>query len=141
MGAPEIEYTRIFLTLTRREVDAQTFRRLIRAAEPLASAHASAEDARLVQAILTDPEYDKYFLDRKKAVEFFGGPDKLRDSWTQAKMSTLRRIVDIASVVLMHSAMDAALTDVCRLAAVLRPADWASLLEKKQVTLASVRTE
>jgi hypothetical protein len=141
MSETDAAYTRIFLTLTRRYSDTQTFRRLVSAGEPLASAHASAEDATLVRAILTDPEFDRFFLDREKAVEFFGGPEALRASFTQNKISTLRRIVDIASIVLVHSALDAAITDLCRLTALLGPSDWEPLLERQQVPLADARSE
>ncbi len=141
MSETETAYMRIFMTLTRRHSDTQTFRRLVSAGEPLASARASAEDARLVTAILADPDFDKYFLGRHKAVEFFGGPEALRASLTQDKVSTLRRIVDTASIVLMHSALDAALTDLCRIAALLRPSDWEPFLERQQVPLASVKSE
>src|SRR5206468_3603895 len=141
MSEAETAYTRIFITLTRRHGEIETFRRLVTAGEPLVSAHASAEGERFVNAMLTDPEFDQYFLDRKKAIEFFGGPDALRASLTHDKMSTLRRIVDTASIVLMHTALDAALTDLCRLAALLRPTDWESRLERQQVSLASVKSE
>src|SRR5687768_10247946 len=113
MSEADAMYTRIFLTLIQRHFDTLTFRGLVGAGEPYATARAAAEDEQLVRAILTDTEYDKYFLDRKKAVEFFGGAEVFRASLTQDKVSILRRSVDSASIVLMHSALDAALTDLC----------------------------
>src|SRR4029077_2869293 len=112
---------------------------LSKAGEPMAQAHASAEDARLVSEILTNPEYDQYFLDRKKAVAFFGGPEALRDSMTQAKLTTFRQLVDYASIVVMHSALDAALTDLCRLAAALKPTDWEDRLAERTVKMAQLK--
>src|SRR2546427_6258116 len=140
MSKPETTYARIFFTLIRRQADTMTFRRLVRAGEPLAKAQASGEDTQLANDILKDPKYDEYFLDRQKAVEFFGGTEALANSWTQGKISTLRGIVDLASVVVMHSALDAALTDLCRLAATMKPSDWEERISDKQIKLASVKT-
>ena len=134
-----VVYTRIFETLMTRHANTITFRRLSRAGEPLATAHASADDTRLVNEILNNPEYDQYFLDRQKAVEFFGGPEAMAASMTQAKITTLRQLVDLASIVVMHAALDAALTDLCRLAAALNPADWEARLADKTVKMAQLR--
>jgi len=133
MSKPETTYARIFFTLIRRQADTMTFRRLVRAGEPLAKAQASGEDTQLANDILKDPKYDEYFLDRQKAVEFFGGTEALANSWTQGKISTLRGIVDLASVVVMHSALDAALTDLCRLDATIKPSDWEDRISDKEI--------
>jgi hypothetical protein len=135
----EVVYTRIFTTLINRQSNTITFRRLSKAGEPMAAAHASVEDMRLVNEILTNPEYDQYFLDRKKAVEFFGGPEALAASMTQGKITTLRQLVDYASIVVMHSALDAALTDLCRLAAALKASDWEARLAERTVKLGQLR--
>ena len=133
-----VVYSRIFETLMMRHANTITFRRMSRAGEPLATAQASAEDRKLVNEILTNPEYDQYFLDRQKAVEFFGGPEAMAASMTQAKITTLRQLVDLASIVVMHAALDAALTDLCRLAAALSPVDWEARLAEKTVRMAQL---
>jgi hypothetical protein len=58
---------------------------------------------------------------------------------TNSQTSSFRSIVDAASLVFMHAALDAAVTDLCRLAAILAPVDWLHWLKETKVTLAEAR--
>lgn len=139
MHSAERRYARVFMTLTGRWSDTLTFRKLARLGEPHASAQIALENAEFAQSLVSDPEYDQYFVDRHKFVASFGGPAAIGKSLTTKQLETFRRSVDIASIVFMHSTLDAAISELCHVAAEIRPSDWEPFIERQQLPLASVK--
>jgi hypothetical protein len=132
-------FTRVLMNLTRRHADMLTFRRLsgfglIAAAETL-----KQENLDLANAILNDPTYDEFFTDRKAAVEFFGGPEAMATNTTNQELLKYSRIVDAGALVFVHSAVDAAVSDLCRATMLLDPASWERYVEATKVSLADAK--
>ena len=132
-------FTQVFLNLTRRHSDMLTFRRLADLGKPAAISTLHDEQLELAQDILTNPAYDEVFKDRKAAVEFFGGPAKMAVMTAAQEIQKYSRIVDAASLVFLHSAVDASVSDLCRVTLLLDPASWESYVLSQTVTLGEAK--
>ncbi len=135
----ENRYTRIFTTLNQRSVDVYAFRRMVALGKPLAARQSGIEDAALVEMVFTNPKYTSYWLNPTAAVRVLGGKPAIAERMTKAKMATMERAVDVASLVFIHSSLDGALSELCRVAAALRPDAWELSVANQKVTLAQVK--
>lgn len=133
-------FARVFATLTQRHSDVLTFRRLADLGKPIAVKTLHEEQLELVNQILTNPDYAQIFPDPKAAVEFFGGPDKMAAMSTGTAIKKYSSIVDAASLVFLHSAVDAAISDLCRVTLLLDPASWETYVLSTKVSLAEAKT-
>lgn len=116
-----------------------TFRRLSDLGLPVAASALKQENLDLANAILKDPSYDKFFKDRKVAVEFFGGPEVMATNTTNEELLKYSRIVDAAALVFVHSAVDAAVSDLCRVTMLLDPASWERYVDGMKISLADAK--
>ena len=106
MSKPETTYARIFFTLIRRQADTMTFRRLVRAGEPLAKAQASfvkEYSADWRETIFTQVCKHLEANDRRVEPLLFllreADPNELRD-WLERRALTLRKKEDYANALL-----------------------------------------
>jgi len=107
-------FTRVMKNLTRRHSDMLTFRRLSDLGLPVAASTLKQENLDLANAILSDPSYKEFVTDPKAFVEFFGGPEAMATNTANQELLKYSRIVDAAALVFIHSAVDAAVSDLCR---------------------------
>jgi hypothetical protein len=128
-------FARVFSSLTRRHADMITFRRLADLGKPVAVSTLHQEQLELANAILMNPSYAQFFPDPQAAVEFFGGPAKMAAMTTSQEIQKYSRIIDAASLVFLHSALDAAVSDLCRVTLLLDPASWEPYVLSTKVTL------
>jgi hypothetical protein len=136
----ERRYTNIFSTLNQRWSDTHVFRRLAELGAPLAKSRLVAENNLLAQRIAHDAEYDELFIDKAKAVEFFGGTERLAMLLTQRELTSFQRAVDAASLIFVHSALDAAVSDLCRVCALIAPTDWEPFLSNQKIPLSQAKS-
>lgn len=132
-------YGEVFLTLTRRSVDTNTFRRLSEIGLPHAEEHLLLQFVKFVSELVGGPDFDKYFLDREAALDYFGGVGGMAASMTSNELSAYQRSIDTASVVFAHSAVDAATSELCWITAFSSPDDWEPFVGAKKVSLSEVR--
>jgi hypothetical protein len=141
MSADQAEriFTRVFMNLTRRHADMLSFRRLADLATPVAASVLKQEQLELAHSIQHDPAYGEFFTDGKAAVEFFGGPEAMAESSANQEIVKYRRIVDAAALVFLHSALDAAVSDLCRVTLLLDPLAWEAYILATKVSLAEAK--
>jgi hypothetical protein len=134
-------YSRAFQNLLQSDADVHTFRRIAELGKPAATASLSVENYQFALSIQLDPAFDVYFKDRKGAVEFFGGPEKMGASSTRAQLGQFTRAIDAASLIFIHSAVDAALSDLCQVALLLGPAEWEVCITNQKASIAELRKQ
>lgn len=131
-------FSRVFHNLTQRHADVTTFRRLAALGRGSAAAALSAENYGFALSVLNDPAYDAFFLNRKAAVAFFGGPEKMGSEITAKQLNLFNAAVDAACLVFVHSAVDAAISDLCRVTYLIDPARWRPFVEAQKVALSDL---
>ena len=131
-------FSRVFQNLTQRHTEVITFRKLAALGQQPAIASLSAENYKFALSLLNDPQYDKFFKDRKGAVAFLGGPAAIGSLITSKQVSLFNAAVDAASLVFVHSAVDAALSDLCRVTYLIDPSRWRPFVESQKVALSDL---
>lgn len=128
-------FSRIFHSLTQRHADVTTFRKLAALGREAAAGALNRENYRFALSLLTDPQYDEFFMDRKAAVAFFGGPEEMGSQMTSKQLRLFNASVDAASLVFVHSALDAAISDLCRVTYIIDPVCWRPFVEGQKITI------
>jgi hypothetical protein len=131
-------FTRVFHNLAQRHADVTTFRKLAALGQQSAAATLNRENYGFALSLLNDPQYDEFFKDRKAAVAFFGGPEKMGSDMTSKQLHLYNAAVDAASIVFVHSAVDAAVSDLCRVTYLIDPIRWRPFIENQKVALSEV---
>jgi hypothetical protein len=100
----------------------------------------AAEKVTFVNAMLEGGEYDKIFIDK---AGFFRAmpPEKLVETMTDETVRHAEVGVDAASIVFAHSFLDGALFDYCRIAALVAPRDWETVLDQRQIKISEAREQ
>jgi len=136
--AANLMLTRVFLTLTMRWSETQSFRRLVESGLPHAQELALRDNVEGFWRLISDPNNDAMFVDKEKFIKATGGAAGYGAAVTAQEIAKLRSSVDAASLVFMHSALDAAVSDLCRITGLVARSDWESYLKDKKVPLGEV---
>jgi hypothetical protein len=139
MTEDEKIYTQVFTNLTRGWSEARDLKRLSGIGEDAVLPAVEAETRMSVESLLLGPEYDDLFQDREGLLEHYGGPEGVREFLATNQMVAFRTSVDHATIVFMHSALDAAISDLCRVTSLAAPEDWESFVADRKVTLGDVK--
>jgi hypothetical protein len=129
----------VFLTLTSRRTEIRTLRALVEYGLPRAREITHAKNNQFSRELFENPKFDEWFFDReafRSVLEKAGG---LSTVMTAADIALLRISVDAASLVFMHSALDAAVTDLCRVCSLVASQDWEPFISKQKVSLEEVK--
>ena len=132
-------FTKVLLNLTSRSSEIHTFRRLVQIGLPHASDAVANSNLEWARQILTEPHYEGWFTDRARFIKEVGGTDGLGAKMTAQQISVLNISVDAASLVFMHSALDASVQDLCLVCSLAAPNDWEPFLAKQKVLLSDVK--
>lgn len=132
-------FGRVFLTLTRVWGDVYSFRRVVELGLPHAHREVSVEKPRVVMRLVEDLARDQVFSDTEKFLATAGGVEGIARAMTVREMTAFRGSVDAASLVFMHSALDAAAQDLCRVTALVGPAEWRQFVDTRSIHLAQAR--
>jgi hypothetical protein len=97
-----------------------------------------ADKITYVAKMLTDPEFEKIFIDKEKFFEA-NPPDKIVEEMTTQTIAEMELMMNASSLVFVHSVLDAAALDFCRVTAMAAPKEWESVVEKKGVSLAEAK--
>lgn len=128
-------YSKIFANLMRADEESRTFRRVAHLGTPAAEAVLTTQNQTFANDLLTNPDYDRFFLDRPGAVALLGGSRGVTAGLTATQLGIFRGAVDAASLVFMHSAVDAVTSDLCRLSSQLAVNDWEPFVRDQKVAL------
>jgi hypothetical protein len=138
MGAPEKLYTDILMSLIRGSSDIATFRKLADLGMPHATEAIASENERFAATLLENQGLDLGSIKTADLFRFLGGPAAVGGSLTAHQVLAFRRAVDGASIVFMHTTLDGAVTDLCRVTALLAPKDWHPYIAGRKVTIAAL---
>jgi hypothetical protein len=83
-------------------------------------------------------EFDKILIDKEKFFEM-NPPDKIVQQMTEQTIAEMEIVMNAASIVFVHSVLDAAALDFCRVTMLAAPKDWEGAVEKKVVLLAELK--
>jgi hypothetical protein len=98
----------------------------------------AAQKVTFVTDILQGSEYDNILLD-KEAFFKANPPEKIIQNMTEQTIRESDLAMNAASIVFVHSVLDAAVFDYCRVTALIAPPDWESVVERRSVSLGEVR--
>src|SRR5579871_1275291 len=115
-----------------------SFRITAKASMAAAAKQIEADKITYVANIMNDPEFEKVFIDKAKFFEA-NPPEKIVDDMTKQTIAEMELMMNAASVVFVHSVLDAAALDFCRAAALAAPKDWEDVVGKKNVSLADAK--
>ncbi|MCG8539442.1 MAG: hypothetical protein MJA82_05820 [Clostridia bacterium] len=132
-------FTRVFFNLIRNHSNTTSFRRLSSIGKPTIISKLQAENSDFAYALFNNPEYEKLFLDQSSTLTYLGGLSGVESSITSNQISTFDMTIDATSIVFMHSALDAAVTDLCYLTAKVSPDDWFKYMKRKKASLEEVK--
>ena len=115
-----------------------SFRTTSRTGMEAAKKQIEAEKITFVTDLLNGTDYDKVLID-KEAFFKQNPPEKIVQSMTEQTIHETEVAMNAASIVFAHSVLDGAVFDYCRVTALVAPEDWASVVEKRKLTLAEMR--
>jgi hypothetical protein len=135
------EAHRIFNHAFLRTVDGWgvilSFRIVVQAGLQAAVATLSVENRRFIEEQTSKPPEESIFIGDASMPENL--MELLSTSLTQTTTANAVASVDAASFVFIHSLLDAAALDYCRVAALLDISPWADLVSRRQISLAEMR--
>jgi hypothetical protein len=76
-----------------------------------------------------------------KFLKSSGGAEVIGGAITKNQLARFKASVNAASIVFMHSALDGAASDLCRLTVLVAPLDWQSFISGQKVMLADARRD
>jgi len=115
-----------------------SFRITSKASMAAAAKQIEADKVAYVANMLSDPEFEKILIDKEKFFEA-NPPEKIVDEMTAQTIAEMGLMMNAASLVFVHSVLDAAALDFCRVTAMAAPKDWESIVEKKGISLAEAK--
>jgi hypothetical protein len=98
----------------------------------------AADKITFVADMLHGSEFDKILIEKEKFFEL-NPPEKLVEQMTAQTIAEMELVMNAASIVFVHSVLDAAALDFCRVTALAAPKDWEGAVEKKSVSLAEAK--
>ncbi|MCH7750077.1 MAG: hypothetical protein IH939_18480, partial [Acidobacteria bacterium] len=131
--------TVVFHALTGRLREVFALRVLATLGLPHAEEHLLAQNLASAEELLSDPQYEKLFIERLKDSDPEGLAPGMARLVTNGTTTDFQAAVDAASLVFMHSALDGVAYDLCLFSAFMRPTDWDQFVEKRQVLLSDVK--
>jgi hypothetical protein len=116
-----------------------SFRITSKASMAAAAKQIEADKVTFVADMFHGSDFDKILINKEK---FFhdNPPEKIIQEMTEQTVREMELVMNAASVVFVHSVLDAAAYDYCRVTALAAPNDWEGVVEKKGVPLAELKT-
>jgi hypothetical protein len=115
-----------------------TLRTVVSKGMPYASQQLFDEHRARWREFFQNPENDKFFIDKAQFLKDAGGSEEISEEVTKSDIKTTRASVDAASLVFIHSAVDGAVSDLCRVCALAKPEDWGPYLQDRKVALKEI---
>jgi hypothetical protein len=137
MTRAEELFNSIFHRALTRWAAIYSFREIARLGLSDATEKVYADQMQFLQEVFYGSEYADIFYDQQKAAEAVS-IEKLAQTALITKIEGFQNSVEAASIVFGHSMLDDAVFKYCEVTALVAPADWQSVLEKKEVTLAEL---
>jgi hypothetical protein len=132
---PNELFTKIFFRLLNADSDVGSMRRIAEAGAAIAEAQIPDMNRLWVDQLLGDAANDAMFIDKEKFLTERGGAQGLANGMAQQELEAFRGSIDAASIVFVHSGLDAAAHDLCRVVHTVDFRAWYDRVAEKQVSL------
>ena len=86
----------------------------------------------------TNPEHDRFFLDKAGALEAAGGIEKLGQQIAQNELDKFRSAIDSASLVFAHSVVDEAVLNYLKVTFAHSADPWIQFIKNKSVKISEI---
>lgn len=136
---PNKLFTKLFFSLAGAPGDVSSLRRIAKFASAEVEAQIIKENTQWLEGFINDPKNDQVFLDKAKFLENQGSPAAMAEKLAAKELATFQGSIDAASLVFMHSALDAGMLDLFRVIHQADPAALTGAVEAKQASLKDVR--
>ena len=94
----------------------------------------------LTRMMMRDPGLQAAFTDNTQAfVALLGGVQGITQKFVDQYVTSFEASIDISSIILAHSVLDAAVFQFCRASASAAPSDWESMVRDKKVSLVELK--
>lgn len=134
-------FTSVFFNLTAQWGEASEFRRIAGLGEPRALTQLHRENLDFAERMITDPELRQMFTAPEEMVAMLGGLTGVQEALSDRQTQSFRRSVDSGAMVFMHAALDAAVSDLCRVTSLVAPEDWEQFIGGRKVALSEVKAQ
>ena len=132
-------FGQVFAALNNRSGDTASFRMLCNLGMPLAEHKVRTHNREFTERFAAGDEFAELFINKDDALKHFGGSRGMADIITTNQVGAYQRIVDAASIVFAHSAVDSAMSEYCWIAALCDPGEWEADLQGRKVSLVEVK--
>lgn len=139
MSEAEKLFTETFATCNSRFAVIGSFREISRLGLPTATLHIYDQYLQFADELFNDPQHEKLFIDKQKALESLGGVEALGTKIAQDQLNNHKASVDAASLVFAHSIIDYAALNYCRCCALANQNDWEKFVKNKKLSVEEVR--
>jgi len=136
----ELLFTQTWIRTNNRFSDVLSFwRYTLQSLEHVKKA-TDLEYSKFVQSLASDKEFNEIIIDKKAFFEAVGGADKLSTELAQKQIESYRIAIDSSSIILAHSALEAAAFDYFRVIEIVAPLeDLEKYVIKKQISLEELK--
>lgn len=136
----ELLFTEIWWRTIARFSDIVSFRNLTMITLPHIKEYVTNEKRYFVHSLAYDRQYDNIFIDKEGFFNIVGGIDALAAMLSEQKIQSYQAAIDSASIVLAHSALDAAAFDYFMVIELIAPLHELEIyVNKKQITLEKLK--
>lgn len=135
-----ILYTRVFTVLVTRWQMMSTFLRVSELGAQSAEHQLGFENLLFAKRLVNGPDFDRFFKDKAGFLNFFGGESGLAQNLTNEQVGSARSASAAAALVFAHSALDLCVSDLCRVTALCRPADWDQWIDSRKIAFSEARS-
>jgi len=139
MQEAEKLFTETFITCFSKFAVITSFREISHLGLPAASPHIYDQYLAFAGELFSDPQHDKLFKDKKKALMVLGSVEALGRKMAEEKMQNYIASVDAASLTFAHSVIDSAALNYCQCCFLAAPADWEEFVEKRKISLEELK--
>jgi hypothetical protein len=134
-------FTKVFFALGGTWSDTLSFRRIVLGGVAEAQRQLFEKYVRWFDQYVNDPTNDAVFLDKDGFLQEVGGVAGFAERMTEQEIRAFEGSVDAASLVFMHSTLDGAAEDLCRVTAIVAPEWWYQFIEDQQERLGVFRKQ
>ena len=136
----ELLITQIWFRTIEKFSDIFSFRSYTLNALPYIKNQVDNDTIKFVRSLAHDMEHEKFFINKEEFFKIVGGIDGLASMSSQKQIETYRKVIDSSSIILAHSAIDAAVFDYFRVIELVAPIqDFEQYLLKKQIALEDLK--
>ncbi len=132
-------FTQIWVRTLQRFGQISTFRNATKQGMLQTISETVKESIKLGNSLVRDAEYKDFNLYMRDIFKTSGGIKGFAKQISQDKLTSYKTFIDVSSIIIAHSIIDAAAIDYCRVIEILAPSDWETSVIKRKVSLEEIK--